>query len=178
MDKTKNISKSNIALIGMAGAGKSTVGKELAHLNNLGFVDVDTLMEKEQKTSLQDLLTTLGVQGFRNLEEKTLLSLSYQNHIIATGGSAIYSETGIAHLKESSILVYLDVALPLLKLRVGDFSSRGFVKTADQNFDQVFAERQPLYSKHADFVVNCTDRSVSEICRKIKTQVSDTFYHF
>ncbi len=178
MGKTKNNNKSNIVLIGMAGAGKSTVGKGLAQLSDLGFVDVDTLIEEDQKTPLQNLLNDLGAQGFRNLEEKVLLSLAYHNHVIATGGSAIYSEAGIEHLKKSSILVYLDVALPLLKQRVGDFSSRGLVKTDNQSFEQVFAERQALYTKYADLVVDCTDRSVTDICKAIQKQVAGTFYHF
>ncbi len=170
--------KSNIVLIGMAGAGKSTVGKELARLSNLGFVDVDNLIEEDQKSPLQDLLNNLGVQGFRQVEEKVLLSLVYHNHVIATGGSAIYSESGIEHLKISGILAYLDVPLSLLKERVGDFSSRGLVKTDNQNFDQVFKERQPLYVKHADLVLDCSDRSVTDICKAIQIQISDTFYHF
>ncbi len=174
----KNNKKSNIVLIGMAGAGKSTVGKELAHMSNLGFVDVDTLIEEDRKTPLQNLLNDLGAQGFRNVEEKMLLSLAYHNHVIATGGSAIYSEAGIKHLKESSVLVYLDVALPLLKQRVGDFSSRGFVKTGNQSFDQVFAERQPLYVQYADLVFDCTDCSVTDICKAIRKKVTATFYHF
>jgi len=170
--------KSNIVLIGMAGAGKSSVGKELAHLFNLSFVDVDTLIEEDRKSPLQDLLNTLGVSGFRQVEEKALLSLSCHNHVIATGGSAIYSEAGIEHLKLSGILICLDVPLPLLKERVGDFSSRGLVKTDNQNFDQVFKERQPLYTKHADLVLDCAGRSVTDICQEIRTLLSDTFYHF
>ncbi len=178
MDKTENRNKSNIVLIGMAGAGKSTVGKGLAHLSGLGFVDVDTLIEEDQKAPLQNVLNDFGAQGFRNLEEKVLLSLAYRKHVIATGGSAIYSEVGIEHLKKSSILVFLDVALPLLKQRVGDFSSRGLVKTGNQSFEEVFAERQPLYAKYADLVFNCNDRSVIDICKAIQKQVAGTFYHF
>ena len=171
--------KSNIVLIGMAGAGKSTVGKELARLSNLGFIDVDHLIEEDRKSSLQDLLNSLGVHGFRQVEEKALLSLAYHNHVIATGGSAIYSEAGIKHLKISGILVYLDVPLPLLKERVGDFSSRGLVKTGNQNFAQVLKERQPLYAKHADLVLDCsTGQTVTDICEAIQALLSDTFYHF
>lgn len=164
-------SNNNIVLIGMAGAGKTTVGKELARLSQREFVDVDDLIEKERKSPLQDILNDLGVQGFRQLEEKTLLGLVYHGHVIATGGSAIYSEAGIEHLKISGILVYLDVALPILKQRVGDFSARGLVKTDNQNFEQVFTERQPLYTKHADLVLDCTDLSVTGICKSIQAQV-------
>ena len=170
--------KSNIVLIGMAGAGKSTVGQELARLSNLGFVDVDNLIEEDRKSPLQDLLKNLGVSGFRQVEENALLSLACHNHVVATGGSAIYSEAGIEHLKTYGMLVYLDVSLSLLKERVGDFSSRGLVKTDNQNFEQVFKERQPLYANHADLMLDCTGRSVTDICNAIQTQLSDTFYHF
>lgn len=170
--------KSNIVLIGMAGSGKSTVGTDLARLLGLGFVDVDTLIEADQHAPLQDLLNDLGVQGFRNLEEKVILSMQYKNHVIATGGSAIYSEAGIAHLKRSSVLVLLDVALPVLQQRVGDCSMRGLVKTENQSFAQLFEERSPLYQKHADIVIPCGDKSGTSLCQLIREQVSDTFYHF
>lgn len=160
--------KTNIALIGMAGAGKSSVGSELASLLGLAFVDVDTLIEEDQGLPLQEVLQGAGLQGFRGLEEKILLSLNRRNHVIATGGSAVYSKAGIEHLKKTSYLVLLDVALPVLEQRVGDFAERGLVKEGNQSFAQLFAERQPLYKKYADLIVPCTDRSVSAICRVIQ----------
>ena len=174
IQKRKN---TNIVLIGMAGAGKSSVGRELANLSGLEFVDVDTVIEKNQNIALQELLNSLGVQGFRSLEEKILLSLDYQSHVIATGGSAIYSDAGMEHLKNTGVLVLLDVSFSLLEQRVGDFSARGLVKSSGQTFKELFAERQPLYAKYADLTIECTDRSVSDICMSIKAQVSGTFYH-
>lgn len=174
----KNSTKTNIVLIGMAGAGKSTVGKQLAELLGLAFVDTDSLIEEDQGLPLQEVLNALGVQEFRKLEEKVLLSIGHRQHVLATGGSAIYSQSGISHLQKSSTIVLLDVELAILKQRVGDFSSRGLVKTANQSFDEVFAERQPLYTKNADYIINCTERSVSDICKSIMIQVPDTFYHF
>ena len=170
--------KNNIVLIGMAGSGKSTVGVDLARLLGLSFVDVDMLIEADQHTPLQDLLNGLGAQGFRNLEKKVILSMQYKNHVIATGGSAIYSDAGIAHLKRSSVLVLLDVTLPVLQQRIGDFSTRGLVKTEDQSFAQLFEERSPLYQKNADLVISCGDKSVASVCQLIRDQVVDTFYHF
>lgn len=174
----ENSKKTNIALIGMAGAGKSTVGKKLAALLGLTFVDVDTLIEENQGLPLQEVLNTLGGQDFRMLEEKVLLSMNYRKHVIATGGSAIYSRIGIRHLQKSSILILLDVGLATLQQRVGDFSSRAFVKTADQTFAEVFAERQPLYIQNADIIIDCNDQSVSDICQSIIKRIPDTFYHF
>jgi shikimate kinase len=168
---TTKHTKTNIALIGMAGAGKSTVGRELAPLLDRDFVDVDSLIEEVQETPLQEVLNTLGVDGFRQVEENILLSMDYHDHVIATGGSAVYSRAGLEHLQRSSVLVFLDVSLHVLKKRVGDFSTRGLVKTSSQSFEQVFAERHPLYRKHADLVIDCSDLSVAEICISIQSQV-------
>ena len=163
--------KTNIVLIGMAGAGKSTVGLELARLLGRRFVDVDNLIEEDQKTSLQKVLKNLGVHRFREVEEKVLLGMDCHSSIIATGGSAVYSQAGMDHLQRSSVLVLLDVSLPVLEKRVGDFSSRGLVKTRNQSFEQLFAERLPLYKKNADLVIDCTGRSVGEICASIQSHV-------
>lgn len=173
-----NSMKSNIVLIGMAGAGKSTVGAQLGQRLGLHFADVDTLIEADQKMPLQQLLGDLGGQGFRQLEEKILLSLNFSKHVLATGGSAIYSEAGMNHLKKSSVLVLLDVSLAVVKQRVGDFSDRGLVKNVTQSFDDLFLERQPLYRRHADCIVECSDLSVAEICTSIEAHLAETFYHF
>ncbi|MEN8199640.1 MAG: shikimate kinase [Thermodesulfobacteriota bacterium] len=171
-------SKTNIVLIGMAGSGKSSVGSVLAPLLDLAFVDVDRLIEEDQQLPLQQSLNDLGVQGFRALEEKIILAMDYHDHVIATGGSAIYSRAGMEHLQHSGVLIFLDVPLPILKKRVGDFSSRGLVKTGSQSFEQVFAERLPLYRRHADLVVECGEQSVMAICESIRTRLADSFYHF
>ncbi len=173
MQKKKN----NLVLIGMAGAGKSSVGVMLAKTLQLNFVDVDTLIEEDQDTSLQQALENHGIPGFRKLEEKVILAMQQQNHVIATGGSAIYSEASMAHLKQSSILVLLDVPLPILQQRVGNFSSRGLVKADNQSFEQLVAERLPLYQKHADCIVSCEEKTVGTICQLIRAQIADTFYH-
>lgn len=173
----KNI-QSNIVLIGMAGAGKSSVGKKLADLLGREFVDVDQRIEEIQGKPLQELLNDLGVVGFRELEEKALLSLHCHNHVIATGGSAIYSDAGINHLKQSSLLVLLDVDLEILQGRVGDFSTRGLVKTDDMSFAEVFEERRPLYTRYADCRIECGQGTVLAICEAITSQLPDSFYHF
>ncbi len=176
MEKT-NL-KTNIVLIGMAGSGKSTVGSELARVLNVAFVDVDMLIEESRQTPLQELLDGLGVQGFRKAEEQVLLGIDVKHHVIATGGSAIYSQVGMDHLRESSVLVLLEVDLDILKQRVGNFGDRGLVKTRGQSFEDVYGERLPLYKKNADIVVDCSDRSVSAICNFIVAQISDSSYHF
>lgn len=174
---SKETTKTNIILIGMAGAGKSSVGKKLAELLDRPFVDIDTFIEEDQSLPLQEVLNTLGVQEFRKVEEKVPLSFRRSHHVVATGGSAIYSQPGIDHLHTTGLLVLLDVGLPILKDRVGDFSNRVLVKTDEQTFDEVFEERKPLYSKNADLIIDCQDRSVIDISKLIVDQVADTFYH-
>ncbi len=167
----------NIIFIGMAGAGKSTVGRALAQQLGRQFMDTDTVIETNKNKNLQELLSGLGLRGFRELEEQALLSVDVKGHIIATGGSAVYSHLGMTHLKKNGVLVFLDVSLDLLRQRVGDFSSRGLVKAAGQTFEQVYAERKPLYEKHADLTIDCTDQSVTDICETMKIRLADIGYH-
>lgn len=151
----------------MAGAGKSSVGKALSHALALGFIDVDSLIEEDQRRPLQQVLDTLGVDAFRAVEENILLTIEAKNHVIATGGSAIYSEPGILHLKKLAPLIFLDVPLPILQQRVGDFKTRGLIKAKGQSFAQLYAERLPLYQKHADHIIHCTDKPVALLCQQI-----------
>ncbi len=175
--ETEN-SKTNIVLIGMAGSGKSTVGRELARQLGRAFVDVDAVIEELHKTPLQRLLNDLGLQGFRRIEEEVLLSMDRKEHVIATGGSAVYSQAGMDYLRKSSVFVLLEVDLETLKERVGDFSDRGLVKAEGQSFEDVYEERQPLYRRNADIVLECSGRLVPEICSSIVAQISDSGYHF
>jgi shikimate kinase len=159
--------KTNLVLIGMAGAGKSTVGPLLARMLSFDFVDVDDLIEVDQQQSLQELVDRHGPAWFRLLEERILLGLELQHHVIATGGSAVYGEAGMRHLQRSGLLVYLDVPLAVLAARVGDMESRGLAREKGQSFAQLFAEREPLYRRYADVRIGCAGKSVAEICAAI-----------
>ncbi len=159
--------KTNLVLIGMAGAGKSTVGPLLAQMLSYGFVDVDDLIEADQQQSLQDLVDCHGAAWFRLLEERIILGLDLQRHVIATGGSAIYGAAGMKHLRQSGLVVFLDVPLVVLEARVGDVATRGLAREEGQSFAQLFAERQPLYHRYADIRIACSEMTISEICAAI-----------
>ena len=160
--------KTNLVLIGMAGAGKSTVAPLLARMLVYGFVDVDDLIVADQQKSLQALVERHGAAWFRELEERILLGLDRQHHVIATGGSAIYGEAGMRHLRQSGLLVFLDVPLAVLEARVGDVATRGLAREEGQSFAQLFAERQPLYHKYADIRIVCTgSKTLAQICTSI-----------
>lgn len=140
----------NIILIGMPGCGKSTVGIVLAKTAGMGFVDTDILIQLQEARTLQDIVDTDGYLHLREIEQRVILGFHALNTVVATGGSAVYSERAIHHLKEHGRTVYLDVPLEELERRVGDYTQRGLAKHPDQSFDELFAERTRLYLQHAD----------------------------
>ena len=159
--------ESNIVLIGMPGSGKSTVGVILAKKMMKDFVDTDILIQKSQSRPLQDIVDTEGYLALREIEEQVLLTLAVDNHVISTGGSAVYGERAMAHLKSGGIAVFLDVTLETLEARVPDFSTRGLAKRPDQSFAELFAERNALYRKYADLTVKCDGLTPEQVCAAI-----------
>ncbi|WP_439133478.1 shikimate kinase [Pseudomaricurvus sp.] len=166
-------SKESIILVGMPGAGKSTLGVMLAKSLAKDFVDTDLLIQLRAHATLQEVLDAEGYLALRRLEEETLLECDFANHIVATGGSAVYSEKGMAHLKTYGPVVYLDVALNELRRRIKDYDSRGIAKRPDQSFESLFEERCQLYRQYADITVNCGGLSLEETLSSVMQQLSD-----
>lgn len=158
---------SNLVLIGMPGAGKSTVGVILAKQTSRDFVDTDLLIQTSQQRTLQDIVDTDGYVELRKIEEDVLLGLSVRNHVIATGGSAVYSRKAMTHLKSDGVVIFLDVDLPTLESRVSDFDTRGLAKRPDQGFAALFDERFALYTKYADITINCAGLTQEAVCERI-----------
>jgi shikimate kinase len=159
--------KDNIVLIGMPGSGKSTVGVILAKKTMRDFVDTDILIQKSQSRPLQDIVDNDGYLALRAIEEQALLGLHVRNHVISTGGSAVYGERAMEHLKAGGIAVFLDVTLDTLESRVPDFSTRGLAKRPDQSFAELFDERNALYRKYADVTVKCDGLTPEQVCAAI-----------
>jgi shikimate kinase len=162
---------SNIVLIGMPGAGKSTVGVILAKRTSRHFVDTDLLIQVRQKRTLQDILDRDGHQFLRQVEEEVLLELAVHDSVIATGGSAVYGDRGMAHLKSDGVVVFLQVDLPVLEFRVNDYATRGIAKRPEQDFADLFLERTILYEKYADFTIKSDDLTHEEVCGQIMALV-------
>jgi len=139
----------------------------LAKQTARGFIDTDVIIQTSQGRSLQDIVDRDGYMVLRRLEEETLLRISFSNHVIATGGSAVYSEAAMVRLKSDGFIVFLDTDLPTLKTRIHDFGTRGLAKSPGQSLDDLYRERLPLYRKHADLVVECRNLSHEEVCAKI-----------
>ena len=155
---------SNLVLIGMAGCGKSSIGKMLAERTGLSFIDTDDLVVQSQQRPLQEIIDTEGALGFRRIEENILLAIHVRRYVIATGGSSIYSGPGMDHLKEGGLVIMLDADLDVLKKRVGDTSDRGLVKQPGQNFDDLYAERRSLYLRYAEIIIDCSRMDHREVC--------------
>lgn len=165
--------RTNLVLIGMPGSGKSTVGVILAKKTSRDFVDTDVLIQTSQKRPLQDIVDTDGYAVLRKIEEDVLLGISIRNHVIATGGSAAYSEQAMTHLKSDGLLIFLDVTLAALNSRICDFSTRGIAKRPDQSFAELFDERFILYSRYADITIKCDDMTQEEVCERIIEEVRE-----
>ena len=159
--------KSNIVLVGMPGSGKSTVGVILAKLLSYDFLDTDVLIQSSQRRALQDIVDRDGHLALRTIEEDTLLSLDLQHHVIATGGSAVYSAAAMAHLAAGGTVVFLDVDLATLKARVNNLATRGLVRRPGQSLADLFAEREALYKQAADITINCTGMTQEAVCSAI-----------
>jgi shikimate kinase len=123
---------------------------------------------------LQDIVDIDGYAALRKIEESVLLGLSIENHVIATGGSAVYSDLAMAKLKSEGVVIFLDVDLPTLEQRVHDFSTRGLAKKPDQSFADLYYERSALYAKYADMTIKCAGLNQEDVCSKIIDQIK---YH-
>lgn len=146
-------SPSNIVLIGMPGSGKSTVGVLLAKESAKNFVDTDLVIQIAEGRPLQHIVDTEGYLALRRIEEQTLLNLHFRNTVVATGGSAAYSDPAMRHLKADALVVFLNVQLATLRKRVHNFDTRGIARRPDQSFEDLFEERYQLYTRYADLTL-------------------------
>ncbi len=144
----------NIVLIGMPASGKSTVGPLLAEALGWPFVDTDQHIEARHGQPLHALLDINDPEGFCRIEEREICALDCQATVIATGGSVIYGEGAMAHLRANGLLVYLYAPLALIEMRITDMTARGVVRRPTQTLADVFAERDPLYRRYADVVID------------------------
>ena len=153
----------NITLIGMPGAGKSTLGVVLAKRLGYRFVDTDLLLQEGTGMLLSDLIERRGIEGFIEEENKLLAGLRCSHHVIATGGSAVYSEQGMENLKKLGRVVFIDIDMTELPKRLHtDLFTRGVVIRSGSTLQDLYDERRPLYQKYADITVNTVGLSTHE----------------
>ncbi|MDF7798308.1 shikimate kinase [Pontiellaceae bacterium B1224] len=160
--------KSNIVLIGMPASGKSTLGVQLAKWLSMGFMDTDLLVQARAGISMQAYQNAHGLDAYQTLECDTVKSVVCENCVIATGGSAVYCEGAMQHLRSMARIIFLDVPLDEIKRRIGDTSQRGVVIKPGMTLDDLFEERRPLYLQHADEVIDCFGKTPDELLAEIR----------
>ena len=161
--------KDNIILIGMPGAGKSTLGIVLAKILNYDFIDADLVIQNQCDKTLQKLIDACGPEGFIEVENQILQDIEATKSIIATGGSAVYSEEAMNHLSSIGRVVYLQISFEELVNRLHDLQERGVVLKGGigMSLRDLYDERKPLYEKYANVTVNVDHLSITAAARNV-----------
>ena len=159
----------NIILIGMPGAGKSTLGIVLAKIMNYRFIDADLVIQQQCDKTLQKLIDACGPDGFIEVENEILRDLEAEHSVIATGGSAVYSDEAMKHLASIGRVVYLKISYEQLVGRLSDLQERGVVLKGGigMSLRELYDERKPLYEQYAKVTVDVDDLSITAAARKV-----------
>ena len=167
-DKSK---RHNVVLIGMPGAGKSTIGVVLAKRLGYAFMDSDLVIQNKEGRLLHEIIAEKGVEGFWQTEEEINASIETDYTVIATGGSVIYGSRAMEHFKQIGIIVYLKLSLEAITERLGDLNERGVTLREGQDLAALYAERIPMYERYADITMDCEGLSIREIVAAIAEQI-------
>lgn len=159
----------NIVLVGMMGSGKTTIGSFLAKKLDFKFTDIDDIIEREEKKSINELFDLYGEGVFRNLETDAIKRFSkYKSQVISTGGGAILKHENIEALKENGILIYLKATPKELFERVKMDESRPLLQTPNplKTLEEILKNRQEYYEM-ADITIDTEDKASFEIVNEI-----------
>lgn len=161
----------NIVLIGMPGAGKSTLGVLLAKTLGMDYVDTDILIQQQEGRLLQDIIDNDGIEKFMQIEERIIAALNVQNCVIATGGSVIFSEKAVQKLKQGGKMVYLQLPYEEIEKRLRNITTRGIVIKQGESLKDIHDVRVPLYQKYADLIVDCSGQDIEDCVNEIVEQL-------
>lgn len=167
------MNKENIILIGMPGSGKSTCGVLAAKALLKNFFDTDLLFQGLEEKRLQDIIDDDGIEYFLSAEERAILSLDISATVVATGGSVVYSDKSMEHLKKSGKIIYLHLSYDTMVDRIKNITTRGVVVKEGDSLEDMYNERLPMYQKWADVVINCDNNTVEQTVEKIVKASSD-----
>ena len=163
--------KNNIVLIGMPASGKSTVGVILAKVLGKKFIDTDLVIQLREDALLADIIKEKGVEGFMKSEEEAILSVGENNTVIATGGSAVYGEKAMEHLRENGTVIYLKVEKDELFKRLKNIKERGVVLKPNETLEEMYDNRSVLYEKYADIIIEERECMIEETIEKIQNEL-------
>ena len=159
----------NLILIGMPGSGKSTVGVLCAKALGMPFVDTDLLLQQQCGQLLQNMVNTLGTEGFLRLEEQCVCALNVAGSVIATGGSVALREGAMRHLKKSGKVVFLRLSYEEVERRIKNIATRGIAMEKGETLRSLYDYRMPFYLRHADFIIDADgqtlERTVESVVR-------------
>lgn len=161
----------DIILIGMPGAGKSTVGVILAKTLGMQFIDTDIQIQQQTGRRLQEILDEDGPDAFRQMEEEAILSLHACHSVIATGGSVIWSRAAMEHLKSLGVVVYLEISFSGMERRIRNITTRGIVLLPNQTLREMYNSRVPFYEQYADITIPCSDKDPESLIVEILERV-------
>lgn len=173
MQQSNVMDARNIVLIGMPGAGKSTVGVVLAKKLGYGFIDSDLVIQDRYGKLLHDLIQENGVEGFLKIENEVNTSITPHRSVIATGGSVIYGQEAMEHLGKIGRIIYLKLSYFEVEERLGDLSARGVTMQPGQTLEDLYRERIPLYEKYAHVTIECSGKQLREIAEEIAAIVQE-----
>jgi len=159
----------NVTLIGMAGAGKSFIGRELSKRAHLTFFDNDEALQKAHGKGIQDILDELGEELYLETEAATLVKSTRRkdNLVISPGGSIVYRDDAMDHLKDISTIVYLQVPFETVEARLKNAAPRAIIGLGKKTLHELYDERHPLYKVHADHTIDTSQRSFEEVISDI-----------
>lgn len=160
----------NISLIGMPAAGKSTVGVILAKYMNMEFIDTDIIIQMEKGMRLHEIIDQQGLEKFCKTEGEIVSSIKADSAVIATGGSVVYSENAMKHLKNIGRIVYLETSFEVVEKRLMNLHDRGVVHRSDQSVLDLYEERVPLYEKWCDFTVDTSSGRPEDVVSRIMSE--------
>lgn len=163
----------SIILIGMAGVGKSTVGRSLAQALGFDFIDLDDYIAEKEGRTLQEIIDAEGEEAFLQIEKRRVHEIDLSRRVVAPGGSIIYHSDLMEYLKQHSTLVYLEDSFENIAGKLADASARGIVGLKNKSLRQIYDERRPLYLKYADITLNCQGKSRGQIVREIRRRYLD-----
>ena len=160
-----------VILIGMPGAGKSTIGVVLAKSLGYKFIDSDLVIQEKEGRLLHEIISEVGDDGFREIENRVNASIEMTKTVLATGGSAVYGKEAMEHLRKVGKIVYLKQSYDEIKNRLGDLSKRGVSIKKGQTLKDLYDERVPLYEDYADIEIDCSNKQLKDIVKEIKARL-------